>query len=259
MLGGKSKNEFDALVVGVGLTLLFFGVVWAVFNFVFQDLNQRVFLIICGKWPGGLIQFFTFLAFFWAMMLLGSKSRKLDWEKKALALNLLPEDEHKVMLPDQINDLRLTLAKKRDWKDSVLVKILNMACTKFRANKSVQETMEVVRIQSDISMNYLDTSFSIIRYLAWSIPSIGFIGTVFGISGALGQMDAAAAGDLSGVTSLLGTAFDTTLVALFLSIILMFRIHRIQQIEESFIIQVQDYIMQNFVNRIYVPKSERLT
>ena len=72
-------------------------------------------------------------------------------------------------------------------------------------------------------------------------------------------MDAAAAGDLSGVTSLLGTAFDTTLVALFLSIILMFRIHRIQQVEEIFIIQVQDYIMQNFINRIYVPKSERLS
>ena len=117
--------------------------------------------------------------------------------------------------------------------------------------------MDAVQIQSEMNLNYLDTSFSIIRYLAWSIPSIGFIGTVIGISGALGKVDQAAAGDLSAVTALLGTAFDTTLVALFLSIILMFRVHRVQQTEELFIISVQDYLMTNFVNRIYVPKAER--
>ena len=93
--------------------------------------------------------------------------------------------------------------------------------------------MDVVKVQSEINLNYLDTSFSIIRYLAWSIPSIGFIGTVMGISGALGHVDQAAAGDLSAVTSLLGTAFDTTLVALLLSILLMFRIHRVQQIPKT--------------------------
>ena len=72
----------------------------------------------------------------------------------------------------------------------IVYNTLKMACTKFRANKSAQETMDVVRIQTEINMNYLDSSFSIIRYLAWSIPSIGFIGTVFGISGALGRVDA---------------------------------------------------------------------
>ena len=175
----------------------------------------------------------------------------------AISLDLLPVDEHKVMLPDEINELRLKLSDITDWQDSILVKTLKMACTKFRANKSVQETMDAVQIQSEMNLNYLDTSFSIIRYLAWSIPSIGFIGTVIGISGALGKVDQAAAGDLSAVTALLGTAFDTTLVALFLSIILMFRVHRVQQTEELFIISVQDYLMTNFVNRIYVPKAER--
>ena len=258
MLAGRKQNEFDALAIGFLMAFIFFGIMWIIFSVGLKDTGNRIFILICGSWPNGLIQFFTFLAFFWAMIILGSKSRKLDWEHKAFDLSILPEEEHKVMLPNEINDLRLRLSKESNLGDSILIKILSMACTKFRANKSVQETMDVVRIQSDISMNYLETSFSIIRYLAWSIPSIGFIGTVFGISGALGQMDAAAAGDLSGVTSLLGTAFDTTLVALFLSIILMFRIHRVQQNEESFIIEVQDYLMKNFVNRIYVPKKERI-
>ena len=203
------------------------------------------------------MQFFTFFSFFWALIILGSKTRHLNWENRALDLKLLPTEEHKVLLPEEINDLRLKLSDIVDWRDSILVNTLKMACTKFRANKSVPETMDVVKIQSEINLNYLDTSFSIIKYLAWAIPSIGFIGTVIGISGALGSVDQAAAGDLSVVTAQLGTAFDTTLVALFLSIILMFRIHGVQQREELFIISIQDYIMENFVNRIYVPKAER--
>ncbi len=253
----KKGNEFDALVIGFIATFIFYGILWVIFTVVMGNPVHRIFILLGGSWPEGAIQFFTFFPFFWALIMLGSKTRHLDWENKAFSLELLPEDEHKVLLPDEINVLRLKLFDINDWGDSILVKTLKMACTKFRANKSVQETMDAVQIQSEINLNYLDTSYSIIRYLAWSIPSIGFIGTVIGISGALGKVDQAAAGDLSAVTALLGTAFDTTLVALFLSIILMFKIHRVQQTEEHFIITVQDYLMTNFVNRIYVPKAER--
>jgi|ETNmetMinimDraft_8_1059916.scaffolds.fasta_scaffold22024_1 chemotaxis protein MotA len=253
----KKGNEFDALVIGLIATFIFYGVLWVIFSLGLGNPYHRIFILLGGSWPEGTIQFFTFFAFFWALLMLGSKTRRLKWENNALSLELLPEDEYKVLLPDKINDLRLKLADIQEWQDSIMIKTLKMACTKFRANKSVQETMDVVNIQTEINLNYLDTSFSIIRYLAWSIPSIGFIGTVMGISGALGHVDQAAAGDLSAVTSLLGTAFDTTLIALLLSILLMFRIHRVQQIEEHFIISVQDYLMSNFVNRIYVPKAER--
>ena len=253
----KKGNELDAMVIGLISTLVFYGVLWAIFTLGLDNPYHRIYQILGGSWPGGSIQFFTFFPFFWALLMLGSKTRRLDWENEAIKLDLLPSEEHKVMLPDEINDLRLKLSEISDRKDSILVKTLKIACTKFRANKSVQETMDVVQIQSEMNLNYLDTSFSMIRYLAWSIPSIGFIGTVIGISGALGKADQAAAGDLSAVTTLLGTAFDTTLVALFLSIVLMYRIHRVQQIEELFIISVQDHLMTNFVNRIYVPKAER--
>lgn len=253
----KKGNEFDALVIGLITTLIFYGLLWVIFYIIMENPVHRIFILLGGAWPEGAIQFFTFLAFFWALIMLGSKTRRMGWESKAISLDLLPEDEHKVLLPDEINELRLKLSDINDWGDSILVKTLKMACTKFRANKSVQETMDVVQIQSEMNLNYLDTSFSIIRYLAWSIPSIGFIGTVLGISGALGNVDQAAAGDLSAVTARLGTAFDTTLISLLLSILLMFRIHRIQQMEEHFILSIQDYIMTNFVNRIYVPKAER--
>jgi biopolymer transport protein ExbB/TolQ len=260
MLAGKQKkksDEFDAIIVGIIATFAFYGLIWLVFFIFLKNPYHRFFILLGGKWPEGIIQLSTYFCFFWAINMLSSKERKLNWETKAFELQLLPEQEHKVLLPDEINNLRLKLFDITNWDESLLVKTLKMASTKFRANKSVPETLDVVKMQSDINLNNLDTSYSIIKYLAWSIPSIGFIGTVIGISGALGQIDKAAAGDMSAVTVILGTAFDTTLVALLVSIFLMYKIHKTQQSEELFILSVQEYILENFINRIYVPKNER--
>ena len=251
-------NELDALIISLLATSIFYGLLWALFYYGLGNPAHRIFILLGGTWPTGIIQFVTVLAFIWAMLVLGSKSRKINWETNALSLGLLPEEEHKVLLPKDINELRLSVSKLTEWQESIFVKTIVRACTKFRANKSPQETMDVVKIQAEMDLNYLDSSFNIIRYLAWSIPSIGFIGTVIGISGALERADEAVGGDISGVTSMLGTAFDTTLLALFLSIILMFQLHRTQQREESLILSVQDHIMENLVNRIYVPKEERI-
>ena len=57
-----------------------------------------------------------------------------------------------------------------------------------------------------------------VRYITWAIPSIGFIGTVRGISLALGQAHEAVQGDILGVTLSLGVAFNSTFVALIISL-----------------------------------------
>ena len=57
-----------------------------------------------------------------------------------------------------------------------------------------------------------------IRYISWAIPSIGFIGTVRGIGEALAQADKAVQGDIAGVTQSLGVAFNSTFIALLISI-----------------------------------------
>ena len=70
------------------------------------------------------------------------------------------------------------------------------------------------------------------RYIAWAIPAIGFIGTVRGIGDALSEAHKAVKGDVSGVTEGLGIAFNSTLVALLLSIVLMFLLHQLQLAQE---------------------------
>ena len=261
MVKGKSRlktsNEIDALIFALIGTFLIYGLLWIFFTYGLGNPSHRIYILLGGQWPNGAIQFVTFLSFFWAMIIIGSKQRNLKWESDALKLDLLPEEEHRVLLPDHINELRLSLAERVDWGGSIFIKTLQRACTKFRSNKSPQETLDVVKVQIEMDLNILESSYGMIRYLAWSIPSIGFIGTVFGISGALANAEDAVAGDISAVTSMLGTAFDTTLVSLFLSVLLMFQLHRTQQKEEFLIISIQDYIIDNFINRIYVPKEQR--
>ena len=78
-----------------------------------------------------------------------------------------------------------------------------------------------------------------IRYIAWAIPSIGFIGTVRGIGEALGLAHKALEGDISGVTASLGLAFNSTLIALILSIILMFALYQLQLLQERLVLDTQ--------------------
>ena len=55
---------------------------------------------------------------------------------------------------------------------------------------------------------------SLIKYMSWAVPSIGFIGTVRGIGMALEKSGEAIAGDISGMTESLGLV-NSTFVALF--------------------------------------------
>ena len=100
---------------------------------------------------------------------------------------------------------------------------------------------DTVREQCDVESDRLDSELSMVRYIAWAIPSIGFIGTVRGIGDALGQAYKAVEGDISGVTVSLGVAFNSTFVALVLSIIIMFCLHQLQLAQERLVLNCQRY------------------
>ena len=89
-----------------------------------------------------------------------------------------------------------------------------------------------------------------IRYLIWAIPSIGFIGTVRGIGQALSQADEALAGNIAGMVDSLGLAFNSTLVALLISIFLMFLFHQLQRLQDSQIVETQSYCDKYLLRRI---------
>jgi biopolymer transport protein ExbB/TolQ len=112
-----------------------------------------------------------------------------------------------------------------------------------------------VREQCDIEADRLDSELSMVRYISWAIPSIGFIGTVRGIGDALGQAYKAVEGDISGVTVSLGVAFNSTFVALVLSIVIMFALHQLQLSQERLVLSTQRYIDRHLIRHLSVPRN----
>ncbi len=101
----------------------------------------------------------------------------------------------------------------------------------------------------DIYREYMESGYASIRYLAWSIPSIGFLGTVLGIGWAMIKADkivtesgVGQAEILKSITIDLGVAFDTTLIALLLCIVLMLLIYWIQSAEDMLFSQTKEQI-----------------
>jgi biopolymer transport protein ExbB/TolQ len=91
-----------------------------------------------------------------------------------------------------------------------------------------------------------------LRYIAWAIPAIGFIGTVRGIGDALAEAHKAVTGDISGVTEGLGVAFNSTLVALLLSLVLMFLLHGLQLAQERLALDAETYLDNRLLRNLQV-------
>ncbi len=218
-----------------------------------DTLPSRIFQLLGGQLPGGVIQFVTYFAFFWGIFEINERSHRITHEKKSFELGLLPEKEQWVLSPNDVNDLKLRMIDQEKNQRFLMTDIIKKACTKFRSNRSISDVIDVVSMQSKINMQRAEGSQSMVRYLAWAIPSIGFIGTILGIAGAMGYAgDAGTDEGIKLVTNALFVAFDTTLISLFLSIILMWFFHNLQEQEDVLHTDIEEYVIENLVNRIHV-------
>jgi len=103
-------------------------------------------------------------------------------------------------------------------------------------------------------MHEIDLRYSMLRYLTWLIPSLGFIGTVMGIMFALNYAgvpgNAESETFLYEVTSRLGVAFTTTLLALIMSAVLVLIQSIIQSKEERALNEAGQYCLDNLILRL---------
>ena len=90
------------------------------------------------------------------------------------------------------------------------------------------------------------------RYIAWLVPTLGFIGTVIGLGAALASVpEDTSKLSLPAVARELSVGFDCTMVALVESAFLVFLLHLVQEKEESAVNSAGDYTLRNLINRLY--------
>jgi hypothetical protein len=141
----------------------------------------------------------------------------------------------------------------------ILANMLRLALGKFATSRSSRDVSDIVRTQGDVDLGRLVSSMATVHYLAWAIPAIGFLGTVRGLAGSLtlgGETKMAIAQFIKEATGHLNVAFDCTLVALALSLVVMFLLHGVQREEEGLVIDCQQYCLDHLVSRLYDTEPE---
>jgi len=132
--------------------------------------------------------------------------------------------------------------------------LIDVSISRLLSSKSIDQVIAVFNSSVDILSHRIDLNYQVLRYLIWLIPTIGFIGTVIGISVALEGIDPIKP-DLKAVTDRLGIAFYTTIVALVESMIIYFFQNLVQLREESALNGAASYCLKNLINRMYISEA----
>jgi biopolymer transport protein ExbB/TolQ len=197
---------------------------------------------------------------YWGMIILTyklvhvSRERALfkhDFVRVQPGERIIPEDAL-----DRYKELKTAIDREPRWRERLLPECIMASLHRFHATSSVQDAANAVRERADLAGDELDSSLGLVRYIAWAIPAIGFIGTVRGIGDALNFAEQAIHGDISAVTTGLGLAFNSTFVGLSLCIVLMFFLHLVQGRQEAFVIETQAFLRDKLIDVMKVPTKE---
>ncbi|MDG1463325.1 MAG: MotA/TolQ/ExbB proton channel family protein [Gammaproteobacteria bacterium] len=192
-----------------------------------------------------------FVLMLWAFSIMGYKGWTATRERTLLQQNLIPIAEGMRILPADTREYARNIqALPTDQQQLLLPRTLLTALHRFGATGSVQDTSITAHTLVETEAERLESELSMVRYIAWAIPSIGFIGTVRGIGAALSQAHRAVEGDISGVTQNLGVAFNSTFIALLISIVLMFLVHQLQSLQERQIFDTESYVDEKLIRHL---------
>lgn len=249
-VSGTDVSAFKSGLIGFGAFLLVYAVLFPL----------RSWYVGALLWNRGWVQFAEVFLATWAGAILFLKGRKLSAQRDSMFFDLLPEEISADITPSTV-DKFLAHIRKLPVKigESFLVNRVLRGLEHFGVLRDSGEVASRLATQSEIDSNAVSSSYALVKVFVWAIPILGFIGTVQGIGQAVGAFSAtmSAAGDMSAlkdsfgaVTSGLGTAFDTTLLALVLSIFIMFPMSSMQKSEQGLLNWVDEYCNENLLKRI---------
>jgi biopolymer transport protein ExbB/TolQ len=250
----KPVREWPLLVLTVALVGLICFPLWQAYGgsdagSVSQWTPERWARLLLGP-----EQFACYCCFTWAVFIFAGRYGETIRQKRAFTLGLLPTDEGTRILREDARALQ----RKVDQVTAphgpfVLANMIRSALSKFALSRSSDDVRETLRTQAEVEQGRLVATMSMMNYLAWAIPALGFFGTVRGLAGSM-TLAGQGGEQVRNATAHLTTAFDCTLVALALSLVVMFLIHTLQREEESLVIDCQQYCLEHLVNRIYEPE-----
>lgn len=180
-------------------------------------------------------------------------------ELRQMTLRLLPEDDRTMLRAEDLGEIYVRASPPGAGEASFLQRLIRRTVLQFQSSRSVDQSNALLNSSLELFQHEIDLKYNMMRYTVWLIPTLGFIGTVVGIALALGEAgnmpntsDQAAVSEwMKVLTGKLAVAFNTTLVALLLSAVLVFLMHVAQGREESALNRAGQYCLDNLINRLY--------
>lgn len=211
----------------------------------------------------GPVQYFELFMAFMVLALVFLKSRIVRNQLRVVAEGPISLDLD-LSNDDEIMDVRRQVRGDDAYTWSILLNRVDRMLALWLGTKDVARIATWASAESERDASASDSSYAIARVLIWAIPILGFIGTVMGLGAAVSGFSdflAGAAGldaikdAIGDVTQGLGMAFDTTLLALILSVILMFPLSVVQRREENLFVEIDNYLDDMLMSRFPEPEQ----
>jgi biopolymer transport protein ExbB/TolQ len=221
-------------------------------------LSGRAAVLVLDKPSQHFVYPFTIQNLMHIMFFIGLGEIFVRWriasrENNFLRQQFLPEDDQTVLVSQDLGPIRRRVAGMFDHENGFLPSLINIAVLQFQSSSSVEQAAGVMNQHLELMSHRVDLRYGLVRFIAWVVPTLGFIGTVYSLGASLSAAgDPGQTLDLKMVAKTLGIGFDCTMVALVESAILVFLLHLVQHEEESAVNKAGDYTLRNLINRLYV-------
>jgi len=253
---GTNVSMFWTSLFGLGATVVFY-VPLLIYKLAFPEHPFYVCEIFCSR---GWVTVAEAFLMFWSIAILVFKWRKLRQQRRAMLFDLLPSSIGEEITAGNLDRFRDNVRELPvNPQSSFLVQRVLRGLEHFSVRRSASEVSTVLASQSELDSNAASSSYALLNVFIWAIPILGFIGTVQGLGSAVGNLSDSLKGAtdvesikaaLSGITSGLSTAFDTTLAALIIALFLKMPASSIQKAEEDLLNWVDEYCNENLLKRL---------
>lgn len=211
--------------------------------------NPLVIRYLAGHW----VEYVEVAMFFVGLAALVIKATELRSQRRDIGgewLEPIPEGGQNPADAQSLADALAEADGKGDGgRSSYLVRRLREALDIVVRTGSADTLEDHLKYLSDLDAARAAQSYGLVRFVIWAIPIMGFLGTVIGITDAIACLSPSQLDNMTGVVSGLGTAFDTTAIALGLSMVLMLMQFIVDRMEQALLGEVDDAAWSTLAGR----------
>lgn len=203
----------------------------------------------------------------WCLAFLAVKSLKIRAQRLALEIDFVPQDTAFALTAATADAVVDAIDRSADEPLRFLFLSRCRAVLRMMRNLGrVSDVDDVLASRGESDESTVDSGYTVLRGFIWAIPVLGFIGTVIGLTQAMGRFGEAlrSAGkdveaitqQLTGVLAGLDTAFITTAEALIAVIFIHLFQTAVRRADERLLDDIRAACADAIVSRVRIQRSE---